>query len=42
MEKRLKGVLESNKLLKKENDEYRRQHMIPLRVVSKEKKLIPP
>ncbi len=40
MEKHLKEVLESNKQLKKENLDYRREHMIPSRLFSKEKKLL--
>ena len=38
MEKHLKDVMESNRQLKKENADYRREHMIPVGKVSKSKK----
>ena len=40
MKKHLKDLLESNTQLKKENAEFRRDHMIPLGRVSKSKKLL--
>lgn len=40
MEKHLKDVMESNRQLKKENADYRRDHMIPLGKISKTKKIL--
>lgn len=38
MEKHLKDVMENNRQLKKENADYRREHMIPIGKVVKSKK----
>lgn len=38
MERRLKEVMESNRQIKKENADYRREHMIPVGRITKSKK----